>query len=88
VPVVLIVAGVLVVGFIVRLALHPVQTILNTIRVILFALAVTTFCVWYFSVDKSKPGSVEGLWFSLIVAGLWVSTFVLPALLRRPVNRR
>lgn len=79
----LIVPAVLVLAWIIRLAINPVETVVNTLRGVLFLIALALFALWFFLSDKQDSGDFEVLWFSLIVASLWLLTFIIPAVVRR-----
>ncbi|MEF9981048.1 MULTISPECIES: hypothetical protein [unclassified Glutamicibacter] len=80
--------GFLVLLWLVRLAINPIGTAVNTLRVLLFILSSALFILWLTLSEKQDANDFEVLWFSLIVAGLWLLTFILPAVARRAAGRR
>ncbi|MEF9872104.1 MAG: hypothetical protein RR778_00145 [Glutamicibacter sp.] len=80
--------GFLVLLWLVRLAINPIGTAVNTLRVLLFILSSALFILWLTLSEKQDANDFEVLWFSLIVAGLWLLTFLRPAVARRAAGRR
>ncbi|WP_345472635.1 hypothetical protein QMQ05_02175 [Glutamicibacter ectropisis] len=80
--------GILALAWIVRLAVNPVGTAVNTVRVLLFLAALAVFLLWLTLSDKQDPSHYEALWFAIILAGLWLLTFILPAIVRTLIRRR
>lgn len=78
-------------GFLVRLATHPVRTLVRTVRVLLFLLGIAMVAV-YFLLGSDVPDESRRELIPLIAAvfGAWLLTFVIPAvlaLLARPLAR-
>lgn len=80
--------GILVLAWVVRLAVNPGGTAVNTVRALLFIAALAVFLLWLFVSDKQDSSHFEVLSFALILAGIWLLTFILPAMMRALLRRR
>lgn len=74
----LILAILLVIGFVIRLAMHPVETLIGTVRLISFLVAAGTWIAFFVSLSVSDSGGVWELLILAIPATLiWLGTFAL-----------
>ncbi|MFE5774466.1 hypothetical protein [Brachybacterium sp. NPDC056505] len=76
-------------GFLVRLATRPIRTLVNTLRVLLFALGVLILII-YFVVGGDVPDESRAELIPIIAAafGAWLLTFIIPAVLGLLIGSR
>ena len=79
--------GIIVFAFVVSLligiALHPVRFLVNSVRVILFLIALGTTFVYFVERDNlSESSRTDILWLMAAMYGAWMLTLFLPWLVR------
>ncbi|GAA3844021.1 hypothetical protein KACC15558_27080 [Brevibacterium ammoniilyticum] len=65
----------LAVVFIVRLAMHPVDTLVGTVRLLSFLLAAGAWIGYFVSFSFSSGAAWELLVLGIIATGIWLLTF-------------